>query len=156
MNKVCQNKIGVRVFRYHGRTQIDMPAHSDAKSNWEPSAKKFQINLCQGFLSDSSFLKTLGTIGNCQRPVFSLGVSQHMHNITNLSSIGRQSCKITMKEKLPLSQEVVCFQIFETWNLILMSQNQIREQNFFFESCLTSEGAVSHNVIFYPPLPITR
>ena len=29
-------------------------------------------------------LKTLDTIGNCQRPVFSLGVSQHMHNITNL------------------------------------------------------------------------
>ena len=29
-------------------------------------------------------LKTLDTIGNCQRPVFSLGVSQHMHTITNL------------------------------------------------------------------------
>ena len=31
-------------------------------------------------------LKTLDTIGNCQRPVFSLGVSQHtcMHKITNL------------------------------------------------------------------------
>ena len=28
--------------------------------------------------------KTLDTIGNCQRPVFSLGVSQHMHKITNL------------------------------------------------------------------------
>ena len=27
-------------------------------------------------------LKTLDTIGNCQRPVFSLGVSQHMHEIT--------------------------------------------------------------------------
>ena len=29
-------------------------------------------------------LKTLDTIDNCQRPVFSLGVSQHMHKITNL------------------------------------------------------------------------
>ena len=29
-------------------------------------------------------LKTQDTIGNCQRPVFSLGVSQHMHKITNL------------------------------------------------------------------------
>ena len=29
-------------------------------------------------------VKTLDTIGNCQRPVFSLGVSQHMHKITNL------------------------------------------------------------------------
>ena len=30
-------------------------------------------------------LKTLDTIGNCQRPFFSLDVSQHMHKITNLS-----------------------------------------------------------------------
>ena len=29
-------------------------------------------------------LKILDTIGNCQRPVFSLSVSQHMHKITNL------------------------------------------------------------------------
>ena len=29
-------------------------------------------------------LKTLDTIGNCQRPVFTRGVSQHMHKITNL------------------------------------------------------------------------
>ena len=29
-------------------------------------------------------LKTLDTMGNCQRPVFWLGVSQHMHKITNL------------------------------------------------------------------------
>ena len=29
-------------------------------------------------------LKTLDTIGNCQRPVFSLGVSQDKHKITNL------------------------------------------------------------------------
>ena len=35
----------------------------------------------------SSFLKDTRhySIGNCQRPVFSLGVSQHMHTITNLS-----------------------------------------------------------------------
>ena len=30
------------------------------------------------------YLKTVATIGNCQRPVFSPGVSQHMHKITNL------------------------------------------------------------------------
>ena len=29
-------------------------------------------------------LKTVDTIGNCQRPVFSLGVSKHMHTRTNL------------------------------------------------------------------------
>ena len=31
------------------------------------------------FLRSLIVLKTLDTIGNCQRPVFSLGVSQHMH-----------------------------------------------------------------------------
>ena len=29
-------------------------------------------------------LKAVDTIGNCQRPVFSLSASQHMHKITNL------------------------------------------------------------------------
>ena len=29
-------------------------------------------------------LKTVDTIGNCQRPVFSLCVSKYMHKITNL------------------------------------------------------------------------
>ena len=32
----------------------------------------------------TTLLKPLDTIGNCQRPVFSLAVSQHMHEITNL------------------------------------------------------------------------
>ena len=32
----------------------------------------------------SNYLKTVDNIGNCQRPVFSLGVSQPMHKITNL------------------------------------------------------------------------
>ena len=52
-------------------------------------------------------LKTLDTIGICQRPVFSHDVSQCMHKITlkegqtceNLDSIGRRSCKIIMEEK---------------------------------------------------------
>ena len=43
-------------------------------------------------------LKALDTIGNCQRRVSSLGVTQHMHKITNLwtfeFNIGRQSCQI--------------------------------------------------------------
>ena len=32
-------------------------------------------------------LKAVDTIGNCQSPVFSLGVSQHMHDITKLVKI---------------------------------------------------------------------
>ena len=62
-------------------------------------------------------LKTLDTIGNFQRPVFSLGESQHMHKITNLWRF-ELDCEITMKEKTPLSHKVVCWQMldFETSN----------------------------------------
>ena len=50
-----------------------------------------------------SCLKTLDTIGNCQRPVFSLRVSQHMHKIICI-----------------MSHKVLCFQMldFETSNSI--------------------------------------
>ena len=69
-------------------------------------------DLFTGFLRLVSYiqwLKTLDTIGNCQRPVFPLGVSQHyMHKITNLWKFGCRSCEIIMKEKTPLSNEVVC------------------------------------------------
>ena len=55
------------------------------------------------------YLKPVDTIGNCQRPVFSLAVSQHMHKITNLCSIGRRCCKIillfTKKEKNTLETQ---------------------------------------------------
>ena len=43
-------------------------------------------------------LKTLDTIGNCHRPAFSAGISQHMHKkkkkCENLSSIGRRNSEI--------------------------------------------------------------
>ena len=43
------------------------------------------LPICLYCLNDIGvILKTVDTIGNCQRPVFSLGVSQHMHKITNL------------------------------------------------------------------------
>ena len=63
-----------------------------------------------------------------------------------------------MKEKTPLSHEVVCFQMldFETSNSKLRSRNQIRGKLLLSRKLLTSEGAVSHNVLYYQPLPITR
>ena len=64
-------------------------------------------------------LKAVDTVGICQRLAFTVGVSQHMHNnknCENLSSIGHRTCEISMKEKIPLSLEVVCVKIvyFET------------------------------------------
>ena len=40
---------------------------------------------------------------------------------------------------------------FETSNEIKFMDN-----HFFLENYVTSEGAVSHNVLYYQPLPITR
>ena len=101
------------------------------------------------------------TINNCQRPVFSLGVSQHMHKITsceNLSSIGRQSFEIIIKEKKPSHTKLCAFRclISRPQNLILKSRNRIMENYFFLKNYVTSEGAVSHNVLYHQPLPITR
>ena len=50
----------------------------------------FQIDGKQGKHCDNDWkrrldaLKALDTFGNCQRPLFSLGVSQHMYKITDL------------------------------------------------------------------------
>ena len=52
-----------------------------------------------------------------------------------------------MKEKTPLAHEVVCFQMldFETSN----SKSEVSKSNdFFLENYVTSEGAVSHNVLY--------
>ena len=61
-------------------------------------------------------LKRMDTIGNCQRPVFSLGVAQHMHKQTNLWKFELnwlRSCEIIMEEKTPLSHKGVCFQMLD-------------------------------------------
>ena len=52
-----------------------------------------------------------------------------------------------MKEKTPLSHNVVCFQMldFETSK----SKAEVMENYFFLEKYVTSEGAVSHNVLHY-------
>ena len=62
-----------------------------------------------------------------------------------------------MKEKTPLSHEVVPFQMldFETSK----SNYDVSKSNSWkiasFSKTMTSEGAVSHNVLYYQQLPIT-
>ena len=117
----------------------------------------------QAYIHEMTFLDqfhncmALNTIGNCQRPVFSLDVSQHMHtkqNCENLSSFGHRSCDIIMKEKTPLSNEVVCFQIldFETSN----SKSEVSKSNswkiaFFLKTIRHFRGSR-----FSQPLRMTR
>ena len=61
-----------------------------------------------------------------------------------------------MEEKTPLSHEVVCFQMldFGTSKSNLRSQIILVENYFFLENYVTSEGAVSHNVLYYQQLSI--
>ena len=75
-------------------------------------------------------LKTMDTVGNCQRLVLTVGVSQHMHNITNLwkFELNRSSkLRDNNERKTPLSHKVVCFQMldFETSN----SKSEVLKSN---------------------------
>ena len=58
-----------------------------------------------------------------------------------------------MEEKT-LSHKVVCMLYFGPLNLILRSQIKFVENYFFLENYVTSEGAVSHNVLYYQQLSI--
>ena len=125
-----------------------------------------------GFLSNykihvtlgGRYLKTVDTIGSCQRPVFSLGVSQHIiHKITNLWKFElNRSSKLRennqRKINPPCTQRCVLWDgwfwdlNFLTWGLEI----KFVEKYFFLENYVTLEEAVFHNVLYYQPLPITR
>ena len=80
---------------------------------WFDGGVTFRFHLLSMVFSLS--FKGTGNLWYCQRPVFSLGVSQHMHKVTNLwkfsRPFGHRSCKRIMKEKAPLLHNFVCFQM---------------------------------------------
>ena len=97
---------------------------------WLHSSQRLQ--LLTGTLEHSATtLKTLDTIGDCQRPVYSLGVSQQMHKITNLWKFELSwLCEVARykwKKKTPLSHhgrtKLCAFRCLRSWN-------QIREKLF--------------------------
>ena len=96
------------------------------------------------------------------RPVFSLAVSQHMHKITNLWKFELNwSSKLrdnNGRKKHPCHKKLCAFRclISRPQNLILRSRNQIRGKLLLSRYCFTSEGAVSHKVLFYQQLSITH
>ena len=107
-------------------------------------------------------LKTVDTIGNCQRLAFTVGVSQHMHKTTNLwkFEVDRSS---NLRDNNERKNTLVTRSFvrldgwfrdlkFWTWGLEII----IVEKYFFLENYGTSEGAVSHNVLYHQPIPITR
>ena len=108
-------------------------------------------------------LKAVDTIGNCQRLAFTVGVSQHMHKITNLYKyqINRSSHLEDNNErkKHPCHTKLCAFRwlISKPQVLNLRSRNQIRGKLLLSRKLYgTSEGAVSHNVLYHQPLPINR
>ena len=125
------------------RPQVGLPS-KEKRHSWEA-----------GYLV---LLKALNMIGGCQRPVFSLGVSQHMHKITNLWKFELNwSSKLqeNNEEKTPLLHKFVCFQMPNQTSglksIIIWVRNYL-----FLKNYVTSEGAVSHNVLYYQQLSIAR
>ena len=63
-----------------------------------------------------------------------------------------------MKEKTPSSHEVVCFLMLgldASNSKLEVSKSNSWENYFYLDNYATSEGALSHNVLYYQPLPIT-
>ena len=88
-----------------------------------------------------------------------------MHYIVNLSKLELNwSSKLRMNNgrKNALVAQVVCFQMpdFETSKYnseVSKSNSNILVRNYFFpENYLTSEGAVSQNVLYYQQLSVAR
>ena len=95
------------------------------------------------------YLKTLDTIGNCQRLVFTVGSSQQMHWITNLwkFELNRSPKLRDINERkntivAPWLHKVVCFQMldFETSN----SKSEVSKSNSWKITSLSSSRKLRH------------
>ena len=104
-------------------------------------------------------LKALYTFGNCQRPVFSLGVSHYKHKITSPWKFGlNRSSKLRRKwwEKNTLVGRIC----------VLLDRKKRLQVFYYFseklpllKNYITSEGAISHSVLYYQqlsPLLVTK
>ena len=112
--------------------------------------------------NNMTILKTLDTIGYCQRPLFSFGVSQHLQTKTNMWKFELNwSSKLrdnNERKKKTCHTKLCAFGclISRPQNLNLRSRNQIRRKLMFLENNVTSEWANDHNVLYFQSLPITR
>ena len=114
---------------------------------WSIPAMSFLTIAHQTTSRASTCLKTLETIGNCQRPVFSLGVSQHMHKITNLGKFKlNRSSKLRdnyKRKKHPSHRKLCAFRclISRPQILNLRSQNQISGNILLSQKLLHFRGS---------------
>ena len=99
-----------------------------------------------------------GTRHLWKRPVFSIGVSNNMHQLTNLYKFGLNwSSKLQENNgrKHPCCTNCVCFQMLNP-RLQLQSVIMRMRNNLFLKNYVSSEWAYSHNVVYYQQLSITR
>ena len=111
------------------------PTSTCKKFVWQSMFLERSLNISQNSkeLWNLIMLKAVDTIGNCQRLVFTIGVSQHMHKITNLWKFELNRLQDINERKntcvAPWSHEVVCFQMldFETSN----SKSEVSRSNLW-------------------------
>ena len=108
-----------------------------------------QVVYCHKSISPSRTLdlKTLDTFGNCQRPVFSLGASQQYAQNSNPVKIWTQLVSKLRnnngrKNTLVTQGRVLSDAWFKHFNTLL-------------KNYVTSERAISHNVLYYQQLSFT-
>ena len=93
----------------------------------------------------------MNKIGHCHRLAFTVSVTQHMHKTTNLRKFElNRSSKLrdnNERRKHPCHTKLCAFR----W---LMVEIKFVENYFFLQNYGTSEGAVSHNVLYHQPLPL--
>ena len=84
-----------------------------------------------------------------------LNISIKYKTFENLGSIGHRSSMRIKKEKTPLLYNYVCFQMnnkmLQLKPFIIWVRN-----NLFLKNYITSEGTVSHNILYYQQLSIAR
>ena len=96
------------------------------------------------------WLKALDTFGNCQRPVLSFGVSKHMHKIISLWNL-RLNWSLKLQENDEWKKHPCCLKFVlsnKNKRLQLKSFNIIVRNYLFLINYVTSEGVVSHNVLY--------
>ena len=107
-------------------------------------------------------LKVLDTIGICKRLAFIVGVSQHMHKITNLwkFELNRSSNFRDNNDRKNTLVTRSCVRL-DSWfrdlkSCSLRSRNQIRGKFLLsWKLWHFREGVISHNVLYHQPLPST-
>ena len=98
-------------------------------------------------------LKALYTFGNCQRPVFSLGVSHHNHKITSLWKCGLNRSSKLRKNDESKNNLVGRICVISDRNKRLLARNIFLVRNYLFlKNYITSEGVVFHHVLYYQQL----